>query len=113
MSDVLLVGTDPGGLVADLEAAGLRVAHLDGTPIGPDLDEVGIAEAAVLLLTDAGQASIVPVARERNPTIAIVLYADQGFPDFASAQADLAVDRALIDVDELVDALVDRVEAAG
>ncbi|MFP4628061.1 MAG: CTP synthetase [Halobacteriales archaeon] len=113
MSDVILVGDVPADLVAALEAAGLGVARLDGGAVGADLDAAGVDAAGVLLLTDAGQATLVPVARERNSDIAIVLYGDEGFPDFASAQADLAVDRSLVEAPELVDALVDRVRAAG
>ncbi len=112
MSEVIVVGTDPDRLADALEAADLEVARVAADAGGADLEAAGGSAAAVLLLTGAGQASLVPVARDLNDRIAIVLYADEGFPDFASAQADLAVDRTLVDRDAIVDAIVDRVHTS-
>lgn len=109
MSDVIIVGRDRDGLAEGLTAAGLEVETVPEDARGADLETAGIGSAAVLLLTAADQASLVPVARDQSDRVVIVLYAGDGFPDFASAQADIAVDRGLIGPDDLVDAIVDRV----
>ena len=111
MSDVILIGDDPDDLEARLNERSLTVTMLDGRPIGTDLDAAGIDEATVLLLTDTQNASIIPVAHERNDRILIALYSTDRLPDFVSAQADLSVDPALIDPDSFVEAIVDHVGA--
>lgn len=109
MSEVIVIGSDDHGLTERFEVAGVSAIQLDGRPIGADLDEGGIDAASVLVLTDADLASIIPVAKERNAPIAIVLYSSGRLPPYASAQADLAIDPALVDPDEVVDAVIDRI----
>lgn len=111
MSDVLLLGEDEYDLPDRLEAAGLEVTVLTGFPTGLDLDDAGVQDAAIVLVADVRLASLIPVALERKPTVQVVLYSTDRLPPFASAQADLAVDPTLIDPDELVAALLDRIEA--
>lgn len=113
MSDLVLLGPDRAGLLTLLEAAGFESTALDGNPVGADLEAAGIADASVLLLTDVGHASMIPVARELNPGLLVVLYTGAGLPAFASAQADLSVDPDLVGAADLVEAVADRVAAAG
>lgn len=109
MSDVILLGPDEFTLRDRLETMDITVAHLPGNPIGADLEEAGVTEAGVLLLTSSAQASLIPVARELNPSIAVILYTRSRLPAFASAQADLSVDPELIDSTEVVDVVRDRI----
>jgi len=44
------------------------------------------------------EASGIPVAKELNTGVRVVVYTEQSLPDFAAAQTDLAVDPALLDV---------------
>lgn len=111
MSDIILLGSDPFDLGLRLEAASFEVSKLDGYPTGVDLETVGITDALVLLVTDVKLASLIPVAREQNETIQVVLYTDDRLPPFASAQADLAVDPELVDPDEFVEAVIDRIQS--
>lgn len=113
MSDVILLGEDGYDLVDRLKAAGLEVTTLTGFPTGADLDDAGVEDAEVVLVADVHLASLIPVARERQPTIQVIVYSTDRLPPFASAQADLAVDPTLIDPDELVAALLDRIAAVG
>lgn len=108
MSEVLVVGPDDHGLADRLAAAGVDAHRLDGRPVGADLEGGGIAGAGVFIVTDAGLASLISVAKEHNPDVVVVLYGGGGLPDFAARQADLAIDPRLVDPDEVVDAVVDR-----
>jgi len=53
----------------------------------------------VLVLTEVELATAVPVAKDLNEDVRIVLYADGSLPDFASRQADLLVDPDLLDAE--------------
>jgi hypothetical protein len=86
-----------GGTVATaVRDAGHDVAS---APVGnrPGLEEAGIHDADVYLLTDMGQATSIAVAKDLNPEIRVVVYAPGSLPDFATRQADLVVDPALLD----------------
>lgn len=109
MSDVLIVGPDEFDITARFRETDISAIHLDGVPVGADLDDAGIEEAKVVLLTHVDHASLIPVAKERNPDIQIVLYTSARLPPFASRQADVAIDQALVEVEEVIDAVADRV----
>lgn len=112
MSEVIVVGPDDHGLTEGFVAAGVDAVHLEGHPVGDDLDAAGIANAGALVLTHTGLATLVSVAKERNKRLTAVFYAESSLPAFASRQADLAVDPALVDTDALVEAVVDRLASA-
>jgi len=48
-------------------------------------------------LTEVQQATSIPVAKDLNGNLRVVVYADGSLPDFARGQADLVVDPDLID----------------
>ncbi len=108
MSDVIVVGSDEHGLTDRFTAAGLSATHLEGQPIGADLEAGGIEEAGAIVVTEASLATIIAVAKEQNDAISVVLYSTGRLPPYASAQADLAIDPALVDPEEVVSAVVDR-----
>lgn len=112
MSEVLVLGADDHGLAKRFEAVDVAVAHLDGQPVGADLEAAGIGGADAVVLTETSLSTLIAVAKEHNPDIAVVLYAEGRLPEFATRQADLAVDPALVTPDDLVDAVVDRIAAA-
>ncbi|MFB6074714.1 MAG: CTP synthetase [Haloarculaceae archaeon] len=93
---VTLAGPDDAAMVDALRGAGHEVST---TPVGnrPGLEEAGIHEADVYLLTDMGQATSIAVAKDLNPGVRVVVYADGSLPDFAARQADLVVDPRLLD----------------
>lgn len=108
MSEVIVLGVDEHGLTELLAEAGVGATRLDGRPVGADLADAGVETAGALVVTDASLASLIAVARERNADIAVVLYAANRLPPFASAQADLSVDPDLVAPAEIVEAIVDR-----
>jgi hypothetical protein len=63
----------------------------------PGLEEAGIHEADVYLLTDLEQATSIAVAKDLNPEVRIVVYAEGSLPEFATRQTDLVVDPDLLD----------------
>ncbi|MBV0925079.1 NAD-binding protein [Halomicroarcula limicola] len=92
---VVIVGSDPDGIADALEAEGHTVAVAD---VGnrPGLEEAGVHDADVYLLTEMAQATSIAVAKDLNPDLRIVVYAEGSLPDFASRQADLVVDPNLL-----------------
>ncbi|KAA9398801.1 CTP synthetase [Haloarcula sp. CBA1130] len=101
---VVLVGSDPNGLRDALDAEGHAVTVAD---VGnrPGLEEAGIHEADVYLLTEMSQATSIAVAKDLNPDLRVVVYAEGSLPDFASRQADLVVDPDLLDADAVAEEL--------
>jgi len=52
-----------------------------------------------------GEASGIPVAKELNPDVRVVVYSEQSLPEVATRQTDLAVDPALLDVSVVAEEL--------
>jgi hypothetical protein len=103
---VVIAGADDGGVAAALEAAGAEVRRVDGVATQRSLAAVDIAEADVLLLTDMDDATAISVAKDANPDVRVVTYATDSLPEFARAQADLALDPALFSPELVADELV-------
>lgn len=95
-SQVVVVGLDDHDMQQALSEAGHTVTHVD---IGnrPGLEEAGVVDAGVYLLTEAKQATSISVAKDLNPDVKIVVYADESLPDFARGQADLVLDPQLFE----------------
>lgn len=98
----IVVGPDRGVLPA-LEDDGISVVHVPTPTDGPTLTEAGLDEAAVLFVTDPEEATLVPVASERNPDLRIIWYAPAGVPAFITSTLDLGVDPALVEPPALVE----------
>jgi hypothetical protein len=94
----IVAGPDPDGLSDALADEGVSITRIDGVVSATTLEEAGIDDAAMLVLTDMDEASGIPVAKELNTGVRVVVYTEQSLPDFAAAQTDLAVDPALLDV---------------
>jgi len=94
--DVLLVGDDPERMREALDSEGHTVTVAD---VGnrPGLEEAGVMDAEVYLLTEMTQATSIVVAKDLNPELRVVVYAEGSLPDFASRQTDLVVDPNLLD----------------
>ncbi|MEF8851943.1 MAG: CTP synthetase [Haloarculaceae archaeon] len=104
--DVVFAGPDDAGLGDALRDSGARVTHIDGVANRPALEESGIHDADVFLLTDVGQATSIVVARDLNPDVRVVAYTDQSLPEFVSGQRVVAVDPALLDPSAVAEELV-------
>jgi hypothetical protein len=61
------------------------------------LGAADIENADLLVLTDAGEATAVPVALEANPRLRVVVFAPDSLPAFVRGQVDLAVSPDVLD----------------
>jgi hypothetical protein len=101
----IVAGPDPDGLGDALEAEGMSITRLTGVVSLKTLREAGIDDVDLLVLTDVREGTGIPVAKERNPEVRVVVYSRDSLPEFAKGQADLAVDPALLDVSVVAEEL--------
>jgi len=102
----LVVGPDRG--IADaLEAEGVEITRLEGVVAEQRLEDAGVADADLLVVTDAAEATAVPVAREQNEALKLVAYTPDSMPEFVRGVLDLAVDPALLDPETVAEELVE------
>jgi Trk K+ transport system NAD-binding subunit len=94
----ILVGPDRG-LGDALESAGVSLSRVDDTATGRALEDAGVEESDLLVLTDVGEATAVALAKDANPGIRAVIYAPDTMPEFVRGQVDLAVDPDLLSPD--------------
>ena len=102
----IVVGTDEYDIAGALTDAGHTAVSVD---VGnrDALVEHGIEDADVFVLTELAQATAISVAKECNPELKVVVYADGSLPDFARRQADIALDPALFDPDAVATELAE------
>jgi hypothetical protein len=103
--NIVIAGGDDEGLATALEAAGATVSRVEGVATRHSLSAAGIDDADVLLLTDMADATAISVAKDQNPDVRVVTYATDSLPEFAKAQADLALDPALFSPDLVAEEL--------
>lgn len=96
MSEAVVAGPDPEELGAALEAEGVTVRRVNGVVDAESLDAAGIDDAELYVLTDLSEATSIPVVRELNPDVRVVVYARESLPEFVAGQAALAVDPDLL-----------------
>lgn len=91
----VVAGSDTHDISAALAAAGVDVTTVD-VANRPGLEEAGIHEAGLYVLTEARQATSISVAKDLENDLHVVVYAEESLPDFARGQADLVIDPALL-----------------
>ena len=106
MSEVVVAGGDPEGLGAALADRGADVSRAAGTATRPALEDAGIVDADVLVVTDAGLATSVPIAVDLNPDLRVVVYARESVPEFLRGQAGHIVDPDLLGPDAVAEEIV-------
>ncbi|GAB3691719.1 hypothetical protein GCM10028857_29450 [Salinarchaeum chitinilyticum] len=107
MTRAVLVGPDADGLGDALEAVGVVVTRVGDVATRPDLEEAGIVDAELLVVTDVEEATTIPIATDLNPDIRAVMYDRAALPEFVSAQTDLAVDPELLGPEDVAEALAE------
>ncbi|MCT9097717.1 DUF7126 family protein [Haloarchaeobius sp. HME9146] len=105
MTKAIFAGVDEHALVAALEAEGIEVTVIPDVANRPALEEAGILEADLFVLTDVGQATSIPIAKTMNPDVRIVAFTDDSLPEFVSGQEVLAIDPALLDAEAVAEEL--------
>ncbi|MFC7167613.1 DUF7126 family protein [Halospeciosus flavus] len=91
----IVIGPDRG-LGEALEAAGVSVERIEGIGSGQAMEEVGIDDADLLVVTNVEEATSVPIALERNPDLRTVVYSPDSVPEFVRGQLDFALDPDLL-----------------
>lgn len=104
---VIVAGPDEHGIGEELIDLGASCSRIEGIVSGERLEAAGIDDADVLVLTDVEEATGIPVAKELNPAVTVVTYADRSLPEFVAAAADIAVDPALLAPQVVAEELVD------
>ncbi|MEF8781840.1 MAG: CTP synthetase [Haloarculaceae archaeon] len=94
--NVIIAGADGHDIAAAVEEESHTVERVN-IANRPALEEAGVHEAGALVLTEVEQATAIPVAKDLNEGLHVVVYADGSLPDFARGQADLAVDPDLLE----------------
>jgi voltage-gated potassium channel Kch len=105
MSRAILAGPDRDGLGAALEVQGLDVTRIEGVLTASALDDAGIDDADLFVLTDLDEATAISVVKDRNPDVRVVVYSHDSLPNFARGQTDLAMDPDLFGVDMVAEEL--------
>ncbi|WP_248518060.1 DUF7126 family protein [Salinarchaeum laminariae] len=108
MTSAVLVGPDADGLGDALEDAGVTVTRVEDVGTRPELEEAGIVDADLLVVTDVEEATTIPIATDLNPDVRAVVYDRAALPEFVSAQTDLAVDPELLGPEDVADALAEE-----
>lgn len=103
--NAVIAGPDEHDLATALETADIAVTHAAGTATRPDLEAAGIVDADLLVLTDTGLATSIPVAKDCNEQLRIIVYASGSLPEFAKGQADLLLDPDLFSTDAVAEEL--------
>jgi hypothetical protein len=97
-------GDDLGDAIA---AEGIDVRRIDGLATAEKLADAGIEDATVFAITDVVQATAIPVARELNDGLRIVVYTDDSLPEFARPLADLILDPDLFGPEAVAEELAE------
>ncbi|MFB6117787.1 CTP synthetase [Halosegnis sp.] len=97
MTRAVIAGSDAENLGDALTAEGVDVVRARGTANRTALEEAGILEADVLVVTEAGLATSIPVAKDLNPDVRVVVYTHESLPEFAKGQAGHILDPGLLD----------------
>ena len=105
--NVVFAGPDPEGLAEALRDRGATVTTIDGIANRPALEEAGIHEADVFVITDVGQATSIVVAKDTNPDVRVVAYTGDSLPEFVSGQNVFGMDPALLGPEAVAEELVD------
>ena len=106
MTKAIVAGADTDGLGSALEVQGVETTYID-TPVTADsMKTAGLADVDLFVLTDLEDATAIPLAKELNPEVRIVVYAHDTLPEFAKGQADLAVDPDLLGPDVVAEELL-------
>ena len=106
MMKAVIAGPDDDGLGERLDAHGVGVDRAEGIVNRPRLEEAGIADADVFVVTDLEQAIAIPIAKDLNPDLRVVVYAEGSLPDFVSRQTDISIDPDLLGPDAVAEELV-------
>lgn len=99
--NAILAGVDDHDIGAALEDVGITVTRAAGTANRPALEEAGIVDADLLVITESDLATAIPIANDLNDDIRIVVYAADSLPEFVKGQAHMHLDPDLFDPEDV------------
>jgi hypothetical protein len=102
----IVAGPDEDGIGDALESEGVDVARVTGVLSRPLLEEAGVLDADLYVLTDVDQATTIPIVCNLNDEIRTVAYTRDTVPEFVRGQLDLAIDPQLMDATIVAEELV-------
>ena len=87
--NAIIIGPD-NGLESAFEAHGITSKRIE-LGSADALRGAGIDEAGLVVITDVTEATAVPIAKDENPDVRVVIYSTGSMPEFVKGQVDLAV----------------------
>lgn len=108
--NAVIAGPDEHDLGAALSAAGVSVTRAAGTANRPALEEAGIHDANLFVVTDAALATAIPVATDLTDDLRIIAYTTDSLPEFVKGQAHMALDPKLFDPEDVAEEAADTDE---
>lgn len=105
--NAIIVGPDEDGLGDELEAHGVETTPLEEAANRPALEEAGIHDADVFVLTDISKATSIPVAKDLHEEIRVVIYTTDSAPEFVRGQSDLIIDPDLLGPETVAEEISD------
>jgi voltage-gated potassium channel Kch len=81
------------------------VTRVEGVLTASVLDDAGVDDADLFVLTDLDEATAIPIVKDRNPDVRIVVYSHDSLPEFVRGQTDIAMDPDLFGVDMVAEEL--------
>lgn len=105
MMRAIVAGPDADGLGAALTDEGVETTHVEGIATRTALEDADAADVDLFVLTDVGQATAIPIVRELNGSLRVVVYDHESIPEFARGQADLILDPDLLGPDAVAEEL--------
>lgn len=104
--NAIIVGPDRG-IAAALVSESIDVTRIEGIASGEKLTDAGIEDTDLFVITDAGEATAVPVATELNENLKTVAYTPDSMPEFVKAVLDFAIDPEVLSPDTVAEELVE------
>ena len=103
--EAIVAGPDADGLSEALTAADVEVSRIEGIATRPAMEDAGIVDAELLVLTDAAHATAIPIARDLTDGLRIVVYTADSLPEFVKGLEVMRVDPAVLGPDAVAEEL--------
>jgi voltage-gated potassium channel Kch len=104
----IVAGADPEGIGEELEALGVTVTRVDSPVFAEALEDAGIADADLFVLTDLDEGISVTLAKEANPDVRAVCFGSGDLPESVGGTVDLVVDPSLLGAEAVAEELVEE-----
>jgi voltage-gated potassium channel Kch len=104
----VVAGADAEGISEELEALGVTVERVDSPVFADALEDAGVADAELFVLTDLAEGISITLAKEINPDVRAVCFGSGELPESVAGTVDLVVDPSLLGPEAVAEELVDE-----